>query len=187
MSSKSKVTLKSFLGEGGALLSSDSGEGNTLREVLAGLAEAQQYKVAGLRADAPTTASAQLTGAGNTSWRVNVAAGVAKLGAAAKDFTAQADFVMHSGSQLMANGQSVAAALVVKDVAGTLSMVAVKGAAAATGSQKAPSDAAIQAAVGAGNDWVKVCEMTLNRTGDTAVTQSQDNTKADLGDGVTVE
>jgi hypothetical protein len=187
MSSKGKVTLKSFLGEGGALLSSDSGEGNSLREVLAGLAEAQQYKVAGLRADAPTTASTQATGAGATAWRVNVAAGVAMLGDHAKDFAAQADFVVHSASELLANGQSATAALVVKDVAGTLSMVAVKGAAATTGQQLAPSDAAIQAAVGAGNDWVKVCEMTLNRTGDTAVTQSQDNTKADLGDGVTVE
>lgn len=185
--SKSKVTLKKFLGEAGALLSSDSGEGATLREVLAALSQAQQYRVHGLRADAPTTASTQATGAGNTAWRLNVAAGVAKLGAAAKDFAAQADLVVHSGSQLLANGQSCTAALVVKNVAGALSMVAVKGAAAATGSQMAPTDSAIQAAVGAGHDWVKVCEATLNRTGDTAVTQTQDNSKGDLGDLVIVE
>jgi hypothetical protein len=122
-----------------------------------------------------------------TAWRVNLAAGVARLGPAAKDFTAQADFSVHSATQLVANGQSCVAALVAKNVAGTVSIVAVKAAAATTGSQKAPTDSAIQAAVGAGVDWIKLSEVTINRTADTAVTQSQDNTKADLGDLVDVE
>jgi hypothetical protein len=186
MSSKSKVILKKFLGEGGALLGRDGGYAS-LRDVLAALATAQEYRIHGLRADAPTTASTQATGVGATAWRVNLAAGVARIGTAAKDFAAQPDFVVHSATQLVANGQSAVAALVAKNVAGTVTILAVKGAAATTGQQKAPTDAAIQLAVGAGVDWVKLCEATLNRTADTTVTQSQDNTKADLGDLVDVE
>lgn len=141
------------------------------------LADRQNRVEAGLLAGTPTTASTQITGTGNTTWNVNVAAGVVVVGGVAKDLAAAADTAIHSGSQLVTNGQSCAAALVAKNVSGTVTVVAVKGTAATTGSQAAPTDAAIQTAVGAGNAWVKLAECTLNRTGDTTVTQSQDNTK----------
>lgn len=144
----------------------------------------QQIKVAannrvlsGLLSAAPTTPSAQITGGGNTTWNINVAAGIAAAGGVLKEFAAQADLAIHSGSKLLDNGQSVIAALVVKNVTGTVTMVAVKGTVATTGSQVTPSASVIQAAVGAGNDWIRIADLTLNRTADTTVTQSQDNTR----------
>lgn len=142
----------------------------------------------GLLGSAPTTASTQLTGAGNTTWRVNISAGVVVVGGVAKSIDAAADTVIHSGSQLVTNGQSCIAALVAKNVSGTVSVVAVKGTAATTGSQVGPTDAAIQTAVVAGNAWVKLAECTLNRTGDTTVTQSENNaTRPMLGVNVDTE
>lgn len=134
-------------------------------------------QIMGGLAGAPTTASTQATGAGATAWNVNVAALLASVAGVIKELAAAADFAIHSATQLVANGQSCVAALVLKNVTGTISMVAVKGSAATTGAQVAPTDSAIQAAVGAGNPWIKLAECTLNRTGDTTVTQSQDNTK----------
>lgn len=130
----------------------------------------------------PTTASAQITGAGATSWRVNVDAVVAVVDGAAKELVAAADVVIHSATQYLTSGQSAIAAVVLKiDGSGVASLVSAKGAAATTGSQVAPTDAEIQTAVGAGLSWLKLAETTLNRTGDTTVTQTYDNTKRDVG------
>jgi len=127
-------------------------------------------------AGAPTTASTQLTGAGVTEWRVDIEALLVAVGGVLAEIAAAADFVIHDTTNLFADGESVIAALVAKNVSGTITVVAVKGAAAVTGSQVAPTDGEIQTAVGAGNDWIKIAECTINRTGDTSVTQSQDNT-----------
>lgn len=130
----------------------------------------------GLAVD-PTTGSSQLTGTGNTTWNVNVGQLLASVDGVAVELAAAADFAIHSGSFLtgLADGSSCIAALVLKNVAGTITMVAVKGTPAVTGSQVAPTDAEIQTAVGAGNEWVKLAECTLNRTADTTVTETQDN------------
>lgn len=136
----------------------------------------------------PTTGSSQLTGTGNTTWNADVEALIATVGGVAKELGVQADFSIHASSFLtgLVNGASCIAALVLKNVSGTVTMVAVKGTPATTGSQVAPTDAEIQTAVGAGNDWVKVAECTLNRTGDTTVTESQSNIVRPLL-GVTVD
>lgn len=132
---------------------------------------------------APTTPSAQLTGAGgNTTWNVNVDALVAVVDGVTKELVATADGSIHSGSNYIINGNSAIAAVVLKVAAnGTASLVYVKGASAVTGSQVAPTDSAIQTAVGAGLSWMKLAETTLNRTADTTVTQTYDNTKRDVG------
>lgn len=131
---------------------------------------------------APTTPSAQITGAGATTWNVNVDALVGVVDAVTKELAAQADVAIHSATQYLTNGQSAIAAVVLKVAAnGTASIVTAKGAAATTGAQVAPTDAAIQTAVGAGLSWLKLGETTLNRTGDTTVTQTYDNTKRDVG------
>lgn len=130
-------------------------------------------------AGAPTTASTQITGAGATNWRVDLAAFLVIVDGVAKEFAVEADRVIHDTTQLVANGQSCTAAIVAKNVSGTITLVNVKGAAATTGSQLAPTDAEIDAAV-SDVPWVKVCECTINRTADTTVTQSQDNAKRPL-------
>lgn len=140
----------------------------------------------GLLSTAPTTASTQATGTGNTAWNVNVDKGVLYVGGKEAELAATTDLHVHSGSQLVTNGQSCEAALVCYLNAGNPTLLAVKGAAAATGSQVAPTDAAISTAVdaaasGKNVDWVKVAHLTINRTGDTTVTQSQDNSVSDRG------
>lgn len=136
----------------------------------------------GLMAAAPTTPSAQTTGAAETAWRVDVDKGLVVIDGFLEELAAQADFVIHDTTQLVTDGQSCIATLVVKKAAnGAISVVAVKGTAATTGDQVAPTEAAIQAGVGAGLKWVKLAECTINRTGDTTVTQSQDNEKMNVG------
>jgi hypothetical protein len=136
--------------------------------------------VGGMLAGTPTTGSTQATGAaGVTDWNVNIAAGLVTVGGVIQEFAAQADYDVHSGSVYtgLINGNSAIVALVAKNVAGTVSLALVKGTAAVTGSQVAPTDAEIQASVGAANSWIKIAELTINRTADTTVTQSEDNEK----------
>jgi len=136
----------------------------------------------------PTTSSAQLTGTGNTTWNIDVEAIAAVVGGDAVDIAVNADESIHGGSFLtgFTNGSSCIAAVVLKNVSGTITLVTVKGTPATTGSQVAPTDGEIQTAVGAGNAWIKIAEATLNRTADTTVTESFDNTLRPIL-GVTVD
>lgn len=183
-------TLKRALGEAGALLDKSSNYDNAY-DLLKALSYGFKNKVAnGLMAKAPTNASTQVSGTGNTVWRVDLDKGVVVVGGTAKEFAAEADRVLHTGSLYtsLESGDSAIVTIVAKKAAdGTVTLVNVKGAAAVTGSQVAPTAAEIQVAVGEGLDWVKVAECTINRTADTTVTQTQDNSKADFGDLVTVE
>jgi hypothetical protein len=128
----------------------------------------------GLIVSDPTTPSTQASGVGNTDWNVDVSAGVAVANSVEGAIAAAADFDVHSGSLLLADGESVLGWLVITEAAGTVAMEAVLGAAATTGTQVAPTDAEITTAVGH-SDWQKHSQILLNRTGDTTVTQSQDN------------
>jgi hypothetical protein len=143
--------------------------------------------VEGLMAVAPTTPSTQATGVGNTLWNAgNIAAGWVEVGGVLKNFALQDDFNIHTGSFLtgLTSGKSCVAAIVCKNVTGTVTMVAVKGAPATTGTQVAPTTAEIQTAVGSGNKWCKVMECLLNRTGDVTVTESRDLTKRSKSAGL---
>jgi hypothetical protein len=148
-----------------------------LQELEALRNEMQNRVLYGGRVAAPTTSSTQASGVGNTTWRVNISEIMAVVGGVAADIAAQADYAIHSGSLYtgLSSGNSAVATVVMQNSGGTVSMAVVKGAAAATGSQVAPTDAEIQAALGAGVEWIKVAECLLNRTADTTVTQSQDN------------
>ncbi|MCU0912952.1 MAG: hypothetical protein MUC88_00140 [Planctomycetes bacterium] len=131
----------------------------------------------GVLTDDPTTPSDQATGTGDTLWNINYALGQVVVDGVVKDIDALADFAIHSGSFLtgLTSGKSCRARIVAKNVAGTITVVAVKGTPATTGSEKAPSDADVQAAVGANNQWIELAQAVLNRTGDTSVTQAQYN------------
>lgn len=142
----------------------------------------------GGRSGAPTSASTQLTGAGGvTEWRINIAALLVAVAGVLADIAASADEVIHDTTNLLnAVGQTCWAAVVAKNVAGTITVVTVKGTAAATASAVPPTDAVIQAAVGAGNAWIKLAEVEITRSGDTAVTQTEDNSLRPIL-GVTVD
>jgi len=188
MSSQTQKTLKAFLGTAGAGIDESHGT-DTLHDVLKAVVDGQGFRAEGMLHTAPTTPSAQVTGAGNTTWNVDIEAGVVLVGGVALDFGVQADFSIHAGSQFPSfdDGDSAISTIVAKNVAGTITLEVVKGAAAVTGLQVAPTDAEITAQIGLGIDWTKLAECTLNRTGDTTVTQSQDNAKRDFGIAVTVE
>ena len=126
---------------------------------------------------AGSTPSAQITGAGATSWRINVTQLVGVVDNVEITLAATTDTLIHGSTLLLTNGQSAVAAVVLQNVAGTITMTTVKGSAATTGAQVAPTDTQIVAAVGAANSWVKIAETTLNRTGDTTVTQTYANEK----------
>lgn len=130
----------------------------------------------GLLASAPTTPSTQASGTGATAWRVNVSAGRVWVGGKASSLLLANDTVVHSATMLLANGQSVYAWLVAKNVAGAISVVAVKGTPATTGAEVVPTDAAITTACGP--YWVKLSRLHLSRTGDVTLVQTQDNTVA---------
>lgn len=138
--------------------------------------------IAGGAVFAPTSASTQATGAGATVWNVDIEALLAIVNEVFGDFVADADFVIHDTTQVpgLDSLDTVVAALVVEVEAGSCAMLAVLGTAATTASGNAvgPTDIQIQAALStAGNAWVKLAECTINRTADTTVTQTQDNTK----------
>lgn len=189
MGSTTKTTIKKLLGEGGAGMDASMGGAVAgLRDLFVAVVNGLKNRlINGGEVGDPTTPSAQAAGVGNTTWNVNVAAARVVVGGTQASLAAAADVAVHSGSLLMANGKSCVAAVVAKLASGTVSVVTVKGATATTGAQVAPTDAQIQAAVGAGVPWVKLAQTTLNRTADTVVTQSHDNAVADLGLELLVE
>jgi hypothetical protein len=135
---------------------------------------ARNQVMTGLRTMDPTTPSVQLTGAGGfIDWNIDLEGGMVVVGGVMVEISEVADFDVSHGSAVITNGQSIMAAIVAKNVTGTVTIDKVLGAAAATGDQVAPTDSAITAAVG--SSWVKLAEATVNRTGDLTVTQSQNN------------
>ena len=118
--------------------------------------------VQGLLAYGPTSASSA------TDWNVNLSPGEVIFNPAgdSEQFDAQADFDVYHGAAKIVSGQACYARIVVRDVSGTLSLVSVVGTAAATASAAIPTDAAVQAAVGAGNAWydVALCYIALAGT-----------------------
>jgi hypothetical protein len=138
--------------------------------------EANRVHASGVGSKAPTSASTQLSGAGGvTEWRVDIDPIVVTVDGVVGQIAAQTDLVIHDTTNLLQIGESIMAAVVAKNVAGVVSLEVVKGVAATTGSELEAGDAAITAAVGAGNHWVQISDLTLNRTADTVLTQSQDN------------
>lgn len=139
----------------------------------------EKNKVMGGMGSDPTTGSSQASGTGNTDWNVNISAIIEGIvDGVVAELDAVADYDIHSGSHVDAGfvtGQSIVATIVLKNDTGVLSVDHVIGDPATTGAQKPPTDAAIQTALGAGVSWIKLMDCTLNRTGDTTVTESQNN------------
>lgn len=150
----------------------------------------QNRVLSGHRVFAPTTASTQVTGAGATTVRVNIDYGLVSLAGAPAELSntaTLADNVLVTASPLMSAGQSTVVAVVVYKAAnGTATLLGVAGTPATTGTQTSPSDGTIQLAVNTassttGLEWVRLAETLVNRTADTTLTQSYDNTKKDVG------
>jgi hypothetical protein len=123
----------------------------------------------------PTTPSSQLTGAGNTTWNVNVSAADAQVNSVDDSVAASADESIHSGSNLLsAVGKAIYAYVVLAESGGAIAIDSVKGTEDDLGSEVAPTDAEITTGVGHAN-WIKLALIHLSRTADTTVVQTQTN------------
>ena len=97
-----------------------------------------------------------------------------------KEYAAQADYdVAHAGtgSALLTSLYSRVYTIVayVNPADGLPALRVIVGVAALTPAQVAPTDAAIDAEFADAVPWYRIAEVTINRTGDTTVTQSQVN------------
>ena len=103
-----------------------------------------------------------------------VVGGLPREKAAATDIDATAGAAVVWGAT---SGKAVVFAVVVDGGSGNdqESYDALPGSVAATGSEVAPTDAEIEVVLGHSN-WVRVADVTITRTGDTAVTVAVDHT-----------
>jgi hypothetical protein len=142
----------------------------------------QNRIVDGMFVGTPTTASAQATGTGAFSYRVNVEKGIAIVNGKIKEYAAQADLVLQSGTTgnaILAVGQSINYSIVLFYNLGDNTIVQriFKGAVATTGAQLFPTKAEIEAGFAPGTVWFRLANVTVNRTGDVdTMTFVYDNT-----------
>ncbi len=122
----------------------------------------------------PTTGSSQVTGDGNTTWNVDIQAGAVVIDGVEKVFDATADHAVHSGSELMDEGESVYAAVIAKNDSGTITLDSVVGTPATDGDEEIVEDADITSDVGH-EKWIPLAMIHLNRDGDESVAQTQAN------------
>jgi hypothetical protein len=136
----------------------------------------KNHVVDGLTVAGGTTPSTHAD-ASTFDFNADVAAGSVVVGGKLKTFAAAADFdVAHGATSPVASGSTkeIVYALVAKNVAGTITLVSVAGTAAASAAVR-PTDAVIQAAVGAGNAWVLVGTFKIVATGAATCTEAADN------------
>lgn len=171
--------------DGGARITTASPGGRNLAKDLQDVADdsaslhshvtALLDKVVGLTCLPPTSASTQATGAaGAMDWNVNVTEGFVVVNGVEASFAVAADFDVFSDPSPIIDGNSIVGALVASEAAGTTSLQVVNGASAASGTEVPPTPAEITTGV-THSRWVKIAELTINRTGDTTVTQTQKN------------
>ncbi len=175
------INLKKLLGDGGAGFDQSHGSDrlyDVLKAVVNKMNQLETGKANNVLVDGgvvkdPTTPSSQLTGAAATTWNVDVEALTAIVNSVNGQVAVAADEAIHDTTELVEDGESCYAYALLSESGGTIALEYVKGAAAVTGLQVAPTDAEILAGV-TGTNWVKLALCLINRTADTTVTQTQD-------------
>lgn len=193
------VTTDMVLALGGTQMAADSGFRKVLAQLVRIIRDHFANTVYGkVVAGAETTASTQQTGAtGVTEVRVNLAAFKVVVNGQEKEFTAEADRVLHDttvytgadagtgDTTLTTTAHHAVITIVAKSDSavvgsGTISLVNCKGACATTaaGAQLVKcTNAEIQTKVGAGLPWVVVAEVLLDRSADTTLAVTHDHTR----------
>lgn len=130
---------------------------------------------AGLLAGAPTTASTHADGDAY-DFNVDIEPGLVKVNNVLKEFAAQVDFDIDNGAEspLSAAKPDIIYTVVAAEANGVATMVPVAGAAAAADAAAAPTTAAISTEVGHDN-WIKLFNTKISRTGASAISQTYDN------------
>ena len=137
---------------------------------------------------ATTTASSQITGDGATDVNVDIAAGILMVDGQAKELAYQDSAALADATPLMDAGESGVVAIVAfrSQGDGVVRLRNINGVAATTGAQVALPDADIAALFGNYTYWFKIADVTVNRTADTTLTETYDNTVRPLLVGATV-
>ena len=133
--------------------------------------------VHGVFVEAPTTPSAQLTGAGNGTYLYNRSAGVVVVDGTALDVAAAADEACEAAGDIMIDTFSKVYALIAwkHPTTNVVALKTVPGTAVLTADVVAPTTDEIDAGLVLGSKWVMIGTTTVNRTGATTVTQSYSN------------
>lgn len=133
----------------------------------------------GLVVAAPTTASTHAD-AGPFDYNINLSAGMIVVGNHRDEPTAAADVSVASGAGTAPVGTTtcdIIYTIVALETAAThvITYVAVPGTKNTAALVVAPTAAVIQAAVGAGNHWVRLGTTRIHRSGASAITQTYTN------------
>lgn len=138
--------------------------------------------VQGFMLMAPTNGSTQATGTGASDYNVNITAGILAVGSTVKEMTVQADYDLEhasTGSGILTLNQ----ARVYDYVAyrspgdGVVYLKMFKGTIADTLAAAVPvTDTEIEATMATGTYWMRIGRTTIERDGDTSISQTYDNT-----------
>lgn len=139
--------------------------------------------VHGIFLDVPTNASTQASGAGNGVYKFNRSAGVVVVDGTALHVAAAADEACEADGDIMISTFSKVYLIIAwkHPDTGVVALKTVPGTAVLTADVVPPTSAEVEAGLVANAVWVEIGKVTINRTGDTTVTQSQDNTVRPLG------
>lgn len=124
----------------------------------------------------PTTASTQVTGTGDGTYRVDIKEGIVTVDKKRFHETGEADVLLEAAGDIMASGYSKKYAVLywMSADTGVIARKIVPGTAALTGAEVAPTSAEIEAALPDNASYTLSSVETVNRTGATTVTQSHD-------------
>jgi hypothetical protein len=167
---------------------------STVMRELEDLSYWRQNRVcSGLIFTAPTSASTQASGAVRAVWRVNVSSGiwtfnnsltVEPIQNSGVGVNMPVAYLAINDLPVLGVGQSVVMGIIGAEIVfGGVSyynMLGAKGPVATTGTERLPTDNEIITEIGTYySGYIKIAKLTLNRTADTVVTQTQDNTWRD--------
>ena len=130
---------------------------------------------AGLLAGAPTTASTHADG-GAYDFNVDIEPGLVKVNNVLKEFAAQVDFDIDNGAEspISSSATDIIYTVVAAEEDGNITLEVVAGAAAGSEEVAPPTDEDISTEVGHDN-WIKLFNTKISRTGASAISQTYDN------------
>lgn len=130
---------------------------------------------AGLLAGAPTAASAHADGDAY-DFNVDIEPGLVKVNNVLKEFAAQANFDIDNGAEspISSSATDIIYTVVAAEEDGNITLEVVAGAAAGSEDVAPPTDEDISTEVGHDN-WIKLFNTKISRTGTSAISQTYDN------------
>jgi hypothetical protein len=137
----------------------------------------------GVFLEIPTNASTQATGTGDGVFRYNQTAGVVTVDGTSLNVVDAADVLCETAGNIMANTYSRVYTIIAwkHPTTGVVALKTVEGTVALTAAAVRSTNAEIEAGLVLGSRWVLIGTVKMNRTGDTACTQAQDNSERPLG------